>query len=158
MGMNHTGYLEVKERHQPMSLMAFAWFFAKQNMENKISECLRKDRIDAGHPYGWTCVEPDNKALLLQLPYTGYREAVHVSMEKTTKRHHFTIHNTVCYQPTSNGVTVHPYWGDYREWFPMDSLTEEGEAEAAAALSTPKPADSQVPGECLGCKQKRRTA
>lgn len=128
IGMNETGYQDVKERHQPMSLMSMAKFYLESNLNKKIDEALR--RIDGKFPFGWCCVEPDNKDDFKRIPFTNEWPAIHVNMNhlgnwgtgEQGKNHHFTSHCEVCYEPDSKGKVDRPNdWGYYKDYFTFSS-------------------------------------
>lgn len=134
IGMNESGYLAVKERHQPMSMMSAASFYLSGVLDKKVNECIRRIHEPDGYQtkYGWACVEPDNKTDFKIVEYSGIRPAVHVNMNhqgewgtgQEGRNHHFTSHCEVCYEADSGGVISHEYWGDYRAWFPAQPARE----------------------------------
>lgn len=38
----------------------------------------------------------------------------------------FTSHGEACYEPTSGGRIVHPFWGDYRQWWAGEAKPDMG--------------------------------
>lgn len=120
IGMNQTGYLDVVQRHQPMSLMSFAKFFFTQLLSHKIDEIVNSigDHYSNIFPYGWCCVEPDDKSLMNFIDFTDEKPAIHVNMNKMGKdNHHFTGHADVCYEQDSNGKTYRHDWGLSNDYF-----------------------------------------
>lgn len=107
IGMNATGYQDVVLRHEPMSQLSMTYQHAVENMEHKLRECIL---------HGSSCVEPDDKSRLVQIPYTGIQPAIHVNMNNTGHNHHFTSHADVCYEPDSGGKMTHPYWGNHQQF------------------------------------------
>lgn len=128
IGMNETGYLNVVERHQPMSLMAMAKFYLDKNLNIKIDEALKN--ISPQSPFGSCCVEPDNKADFKRVPFTNYWPAIHVNMNHMGhwgsgaegKNHHLTNHCGVCYEDQSGGKVDRPDdWGSFHNYFTFNS-------------------------------------
>lgn len=116
IGMNHTGYLDVKERHQPFSLLSVAKFYLEKVLDEKINVCVKQH---------WCCIEPDNKADFKILPFTDVFPCIHVNMNTLGeyhtghegKNHHFTNHCEVCYDAESGGKVNRPDWGDFKQYF-----------------------------------------
>lgn len=137
IGMNETGYLAVKERHQPYSLMSMAKFFLEQQLDYKVNKVISnivESELPGYNPkYGWCCVEPDDKTLFAHIPFTDNYPAIHVNMNhmggygtgKEGKNHHFTSHCEVCYESESNGVTVRSDWGDFERFLIFKPQLEE---------------------------------
>lgn len=122
IGMNETGYLDVKERHQPMSLMSMAKFYFDRNIDAKINQCIRTIGNSGvtgwDTPFGWCCVEPDNKNDFARIPFTNNFPAIHVNMNHVEgNNHHFTTHCEVCYEQDSNGKEIRTDWGNYINYF-----------------------------------------
>lgn len=103
IGLNETGYLAVKERHEPMSQLSMPHAIAKGNLERGVVDCIKE---------GWCYVEPNDKTGFVRLPYLGNYPSVHVNMNHTKENHHFTNHYGVCYEDQSSLGKHHPYWGD----------------------------------------------
>lgn len=128
IGMNNTGYVEVKERHQPFSVMSMAKFYLEGILTQKVDECI-KNMDNGNYPKGWCCIEPDNKSHFKVLPFTNINPAIHVNMNNTGewgtgregKNHHFTSHCLVCYEADSKGQMDRQDWGNYRKLYPFDS-------------------------------------
>lgn len=135
IGMNETGYLKVKQRHQPFSMMSAAKFYLEKILDQKLNECVRRIHKPDGWEvkYGWTCVEPDNKDDFQKIPFTNVLPAIHVNMNhmggwgtgSEGKNHHFTSHCEVCYESDSKGVTKRTDWGDYAQYFPFPQSNPE---------------------------------
>jgi len=126
IGMNETGYLDVKERHQPFSLMSMAKFFLEKILDEKVNECVKNiGKGTEGRGFGWCNVEPDDKSLFTFIAFTNYKPAIHVNMNhlgsygtgNEGKNHHFTSHCEVCYDKQSNGKVYRADWGDFRDYF-----------------------------------------
>ncbi|TXI87071.1 MAG: hypothetical protein E6Q36_08180 [Chryseobacterium sp.] len=116
IGLNKTGYLDVVERHHPLSTMSFATFFFKALLQEKKLECAKN--VAPGSPYGWCCIEPDDKSLLSE--FWSKEPMIHISTEGWGEYEcHTTSHNTVCYQRTSDGKESHPYWKHFTEALPV---------------------------------------
>lgn len=110
-GLNATGWLKVRERHEPMHQIAMSWNKALQNhartkAEAEAGQCfLEPDSLPGGGPgdrSGW-----------VRLPARGFAPAVHVN-----HAHRFTSHGDVVYHQDSGGRTVHPFWGEHKNFWP----------------------------------------
>lgn len=107
IGMNESGYLRVKERHEPLSMMAMRPSYAIKNYERALRECIVQ---------GWCYLEPDDKSGFAHIPFLDKTPNVHVNMNHTEHNHHFTNHHSVCYADYSNGVVEREYWGDFSQY------------------------------------------
>src|SRR6266545_4445377 len=103
IGVNETGWCEVVCRQQPLHQMALRYATALEHLEGVVRLCIVKAA---------TNLEPEDKSVLVQLPYTGQRPSVHVNHSR-----HFTSHYN-CYARDAAGRTVHAYWGDFRQYYP----------------------------------------
>lgn len=126
IGMNETGYLDVKERHQPFSLMSMSKAFLEDQLDQKVNECIKNiGDWDGRAVYGWCYVEPHDKSLFAHIPFTDQLPAIHVNMNhlggygtgQEGKNHHFTSHCEVCYDADSHGKLYREDWGDYKNYF-----------------------------------------
>lgn len=117
IGINKTGYLNVTERHHPMSMMSFAYFWFAELLNKKIDECILN--IAPGAPFGWTCVEPDDKGLMHE--FWGSKPNIHVSTAGLPNdlHHNFSTHDLVCYEHDSKGKLEREDWGHYLEVVPF---------------------------------------
>jgi len=123
IGMNETGYCNVKERHQPFSLMSMAKSFLEDQLSRKVDECIKN--IGSSSPFGWCYLEPDDKSVFVQLPFTDNLPVIHVNTNhlggygtgSQGKNHHFTSHCEVCYDDNSYGKVFREDWGDYKSYF-----------------------------------------
>jgi len=120
-GMNETGWLRVKERHEPMHQLGMIAHVALENLERCRIECAEK---------GWCLLEPQgDRTDWARLPFRGLMPSIHVNHPKR-----FTSHGEVCYEASSQGRLQHPFWGDYRQYWPLEA----------------KPAVAQSCGTCGG--------
>jgi hypothetical protein len=103
IGMNHTGWCDVACREEPMHQISLRYEAAVEHMEQVQRVCVV--RATGG-------LEPEDLSVLVRLPYVGKRPSVHVNHSR-----HFTSHPD-CYARDSGGKTVHPYWGDFRRYYP----------------------------------------
>jgi hypothetical protein len=111
IGMNHTGWVKVHTRHEPMHQLSLRHDFAKYHFECVLKKCI----ID-----GAEMLEPNDKSMFIQIPFVGEKPSCHLNHSR-----HFTTHFTI-YDKDSNGLTVHPYWGDYKNYYPEDERLIEG--------------------------------
>ena len=103
-GLNATGWLAVKERHEPMHQLSMRRLFALANLDRAEEDCARQ---------GWAYLEPQgDRSDWLRLPATGKSPSIHVNHAKR-----FTSHGEVCYEPESSRTHL-PVWGDFRKWWP----------------------------------------
>ena len=107
MGLNETGWVQVHTRHEPMHQLSLRYDFGRAHLEAVLRSCILA---------GSALLEPADKSGFVRLPFVGERPSVHVNHSR-----HFTTHYKI-YEPDSGGLTVHPYWGDFRDYYP------EGEA------------------------------
>jgi hypothetical protein len=109
MGMNGTGYLNVTQRDEPMSQLGLRYQYAMAVMEAKQRQCIKR-------PDQMVMVEPDEKNLLVHIPYhPSNPQVIHVNMNKTGRSHHFTNHYD-CYEQDSKGKVEDVYWGDFKRF------------------------------------------
>ena len=102
-GLNATGWLAVKERHDPMHQLSMRRHFALANLDRAESDCTRQGRA---------YLEPQgDRSDWLRLPATGKSPSIHVN-----HRRRFTSHGDVCYEAESSR-RQHPVSGDFRKWW-----------------------------------------
>jgi hypothetical protein len=128
-GMNLTGYLTVKERHEPMHQLSMRKEFALANLERAKKESDQQ---------GMCLLEPQgNRDNWVRLPYYGLQPAVHMNHD-----HRFTSHGEVCYEAESKGKTIHRYWGEYTDYWKGVVKMSESKPSCGVcqqnAASTPK--------------------
>lgn len=73
IGLNATGWLNVKERHEPLHQLAMRAARAKENLQRAAGECERQ---------GWAYLEPDHardRRWWVRIPYEGFAPSVHVN-------------------------------------------------------------------------------
>ena len=103
-GLNGSGWLAVKERHEPMHQLSMRLLPACRNLDRAMDDCDRQ---------GWAYLEPQgDRADWVRLPYYGIQPAIHINHDKR-----FTSHGEVCYEASSNGKLIHRYWGDFRDYW-----------------------------------------
>jgi hypothetical protein len=106
IGLNATGWLKVRERHEPMHQLSMRYEFAIANMRRASSEAQ-------GHQSA--LVEPQgDRSNWVRLNHGSPMPAVHVNHASGR----FTSHGEVVYEQSSNGVTTHSYWGQAANWWP----------------------------------------
>jgi len=110
IGMNQTGYLALNQRDEPLHQSAFRLVNGIDNFMRVVKGCIVN---------GAVCLEPDNKEGFARLENAGGRPSVHMNNSR-----HFTSHYNV-FAKDSCGLTDHPYWGNFRKYYP------EGEHQVA---------------------------
>jgi hypothetical protein len=131
IGLNETGWLAVRERHEPMHQLTIRWDVMEANLIRASAEAVRD---------GSAIVEPDHgqpRANWAKIPPGGNMPSVHVNH----KSGRFTSHGEVCYAPSSGGIVLHPYWGEAKHWWPGGEIVQ-------GATAAPAPA----PGGCTACE------
>src|SRR5262249_7173805 len=98
-GLNATGFLEVKERHEPMHQLSLRREYALANLER----CLK--HFAEGTPD--TLLEPDSgprgdRSSWVRLPPEGRRPSLHINFKGR-----FTSHGEVVYHQHSYGKREH---------------------------------------------------
>lgn len=113
-GLNATGFLAVKERHEPMHQLSLRADYALANLDR----CLT--HYAAGTPD--TLLEPDSgpmgdRSKWVRLPPDGRKPSLHINFHGR-----FTSHGEVVYYQHSYGKVEHPYWGKAEDLWdgPMD--------------------------------------
>lgn len=146
IGLNATGWLAVKERHEPMHQLAVRWGPMVANLHRAAAECERG---------GGTIVEPDHgkpRADWVRLaPFAGM-PAVHVNHTGTNGAGRFTSHGEVCYAEDSGGAVYHPYWGEAKHWWPGEMV------KAKTVAPAPKPGCASCSGDGYGTLEEWYTA
>ena len=113
IGLNATGWLGVKERHEPMHQLAVRWAPMTENLQRAAEEAART---------GSAIVEPDHGAdrskwARLRAGWS-LMPSVHVNHTGVNGGARFTSHGEVVYHQNSGGSVVHPYWGEAKAWWP----------------------------------------
>lgn len=102
IGMNQTGWLDVIQRDEPMHQFSFQYKTARKHFDNLMCEAIMNGNV----------ILEGNKYSSIKIPYKGEKPSCHINHSK-----HFTSHFN-CYAKTSLGKVMHPYWGDYRKYYP----------------------------------------
>lgn len=102
IGMNETGWLDVKCRQEPMHQFSFQYNTAIKHMQNLIKEAVINGNV----------ILEGNKYSNIKIAYNGTKPSCHINHSK-----HFTSHFN-CYCRDSRGIVEHPYWGNYRKYYP----------------------------------------
>lgn len=102
IGMNQTGWLDVIQRDEPMHQLSFRTSIIKEHFD-----LLMKEAIMNGNVF----LEGEEYASV-KIPFKGKEPACHINHSK-----HFTSHFN-CYAKNSNGKVNHPYWGNYKQYYP----------------------------------------
>jgi glycosyltransferase involved in cell wall biosynthesis len=111
IGMNHTGWCDVTCRQAPMHQLSLRYPVALDHLESVQRQCILKAAVN---------LEPEDRSKFALLPFVGDRPSVHINHSR-----HFTSHYN-CYARDSGGNTVHPYWGDFRQYYPEDETHAPG--------------------------------
>lgn len=105
-GLNATGWLKAKERHEPMHQLSMRRDYALTNLDR----CEEEGR-DKG---GYCLLEPQgSRASWVRLSPTGKSPSIHVNHPAR-----FTNHGEVCYEAKSSIGHQHPIWGDAAKYWP----------------------------------------
>jgi hypothetical protein len=122
IGLNHTGWLDVTCRQDPLHQISLRAPFAVEHLRRIIDTCNRE---------GACCLEPDDKSQFRRLPFVGEAPSVHINHGRN-----FTSHFN-CFAPDSHGQTTHPYWGDFRQYYPDGEQDIPSRHKAATEKSYP---------------------
>ena len=104
IGMNQTGWLDVVQRDKPMHQFSFQYVIIMKHMDWLMREAVLNGNV----------ILEGNKYSAIQIPYQGSKPSCHINHSK-----HFTSHFD-CYAKNSNGKTTHPYWGDFKQYYPAN--------------------------------------
>lgn len=110
IGINQTGYLDVVQRDKPMHQFSFQYHTARKHFDLLVKEAVLN---------GNTILE-GNKYSAITIPYKGDKPSCHINHSK-----HFTSHFN-CYAKNSKGKINHPYWGDFRKYYPDNEKSMQG--------------------------------
>ena len=119
IGMNHTGWLAVESRGEPpMHQLTLRWDVAWAHLDSLMRKCIL---------HGGICLEPADSPEIVHRSLDCAGPACHINHGR-----HFTNHHE-SYAGDSGGAHVHPYWGDFRQYYPegVSSVPE-------VAASTPR--------------------
>lgn len=105
IGLNETGWLNVKDRHEPMHQLSLRYMYALSHLEHLVKRCI----LD-----GYDLLEPHDKSRLAKISFNGQKPACHVNHSR-----HFTSHYKI-YEEDSGGCTTHAYWGHYLTYYPSE--------------------------------------
>lgn len=102
IGMNHTGWLDVIQRDEPMHQFSLQYQAARRHLDSVLGEAVTKGNVYLEH----------GRFSIIRLPFTNVMPSCHINSSR-----HFTNHYD-CYAKNSNGNVIHPYWGDFRRYYP----------------------------------------
>ena len=102
IGMNQTGWLEVTCRQEPMHQRSFRYGTAKKHMQVVLKEAVLNGNV----------ILEGNQYSQVTWPFNGKEPSCHINHSK-----HFTSHFN-CYAKDSKGIVEHPYWGNFRKYYP----------------------------------------
>ena len=109
IGLNHTGWVRVRERHEPLHQMSVRWDLAVRHFEEKCKDCIVE---------GGTFLEPSNRSKFVKIPFEDCRPSCHMNHTG-----HFTNHYAT-YERVADREE-HPYWGDFRQYYPASEHSLE---------------------------------
>lgn len=97
-GLNATGWLAVRERHEPLHQLSMRYDVAVANL----------DRCEAEAAATGSCLlEPQgDRSDWVRMPPRGKMPSIHINHERR-----LTSHGEVVFNPHSNGRITHPFWG-----------------------------------------------
>ena len=132
IGLNATGWLKIRERHEPLHQLTLRWDVFKSNIARAESEAA------TGRP---VVLEPDHdgdRSAWARLPHGGPMPSVHIN--HTSGR--LSSHGEVCYEPI--GYTLHhPYWGRATTYWPdAQAVTEGGGCGCHTPAEVPESLDA----------------
>ena len=104
IGMNQTGWLDVVQRDEPMHQFSFQYQTARKHFDLLVKEAVLNGNV----------ILEGNKYSKITIPYKGDKPSCHINHSK-----HFTSHFN-CYAKESKGKTIHPYWGEFRKYYPAN--------------------------------------
>ncbi len=128
-GMNATGWLAVRERHEPMHQLSLRYDVAIANLERAEADCKRQ---------GWAFLEPNHDdepgraAQWARTRVKGVMPSIHIN--HTAGR--LTSHGETVFHPTSGGKTYHPFWGDFAQYWDGPEVAPKPAAEATPGCGT----------------------
>jgi hypothetical protein len=102
IGMNQTGWLDVIQRDEPMHQFSFQYSSALKHFDLLLKRAVMDGNV----------VLEANKYSAIRIPFKGDKPSCHINHSK-----HFTNHYD-CYSKNSNGKVIHPYWGDFKKYYP----------------------------------------
>jgi hypothetical protein len=111
IGLNHTGWVDVHTRHEPMHELSMRFGTAKDHFEAVLKKCVLE---------GAELLEPHDKSAFARLPFVGERPCCHINHTR-----HFTSHYNIC-ESDSKALTVHPYWCRFRTYYPVEERALTG--------------------------------
>jgi len=126
-GLNATGWLRVKDRHEPLHQLSLRYDVALENLDRAEADCGRQ---------GWAYLEPDHdggRADWVRIPPAGVMPAVHVN--HTAGR--LTSHGEAVYEAVSSVGPVHRFWGDAAAFWPHPPAALPPAAPAACEPCQP---------------------
>jgi hypothetical protein len=108
IGLNSTGWQQVRERHEPLHQLAMTKNLFLTNLMRGLKECKTQ---------GWAYLEPDHdqpRNDWFRIP-ASQSEMPSVHVNHTAGR--FTSHGDVCYEPVGY-ATTHWHWGEAKDTWP----------------------------------------
>lgn len=136
IGLNPTGWLPVRERHEPLHQLALRPDVFLANLDRAEADCREQ---------GWCYLEPADKSGLVALDPPERKLAPPMPAVHVNHAARFTSHGEVVYEAYSGGRVEHPYWGRAEAVWPTDGPPADPEpafaspaewADAAAAEAT----------------------
>jgi len=109
IGMNQTGWLDVVRRDEPMHQFSFRYQAARKHLDSVMGEAITKGSVYL----------ENGKFSAIRIPFKGDKPSCHIN-----NSHHFTNHYD-CYAKKSKGQDFHPYWGDFRQYYPIGEYSRQ---------------------------------
>lgn len=126
IGLNGTGWLQVKERHEPMHQLSMRYDFAVANLDRCEQEVLAT---------GICLLEPQgDRSNWVRIPPRGKMPAVHINHAKR-----LTSHGEVVFEADSRGMIAHPFWGSAANYWDggVQSTVTTGGCNTCGTAATP---------------------
>lgn len=114
-GLNETGWLAVKERHEPFHQLSMRCDVAMANL-TRCEEEVRNGQQVLLEPQG-------DRADWIRLMPQGLTPAIHVNHPKEGR---LTNHGEVVFEASSHGRLFHSFWQDFRQWWPLEAKPSMG--------------------------------
>lgn len=132
-GLNATGWLAVKERHEPMHQLSMRKDFALANLARAKVDCQKQ---------GWAFVEPEgDRKDWVRIGVPGLYRATGPAMPAIHVNHtqgRLTSHGEVVYAADSGGKTTHPFWGEAKDWWPGEMKPSTAAPQKAGCCGSGK--------------------
>jgi len=109
IGMNHTGWLDVVQRDEPLHQMSMQYNYAIGHMNDVLQKAILNGNV----------ILEKNNCSTVRILFRGDKPSCHMNHSK-----HFTNHYD-CYAKNSGGKVEHDYWGHYRKYYPDEEKSAQ---------------------------------